>query len=233
MPSSSYYFLMTSLPTLGGLGEAPPISLAAFRSVAAEEGALAEVVDAVLLEHDLLLRQSALAGACDEIDPVVLSAEQASGEAALPEELQAEAEQGQAVGDDPVWAAYFAYVAELGRRSGVRFLNDWVGYEVALRNALVAARAKLLQLNPDEYIVAGDLGEITAEVEATVAQWASADDPLAAQRALDQGRWDWLQRHGRPFSFAGDEAAAYARALVLLDRWHQVTKAQQEQEPQA
>jgi hypothetical protein len=223
MAKGRYYFLMTSLPTLAPLGEAPPVSLERFRGWADEEPGLAEPVEAVLLEHDLLLRQSALTGESEEVSPLVLTAAQAAGEAPLPAPLRVESDQPGRV-EDAVWAAYFRYVDSVGRDHGVEFLIEWTGFEVALRNALVAARAKVLELNADEYIVAPELADPTAEVEATVAQWAGADDPLAAQRALDQGRWEWLDYRSRPFSFGADEPCAYARALVLLDRWRRVSQ---------
>jgi hypothetical protein len=60
-----------------------------------------------------------------------------SGEAPLPDFLVAgeESEPVRHAGDG-VWSAWFRHAADVGRRRGSRFLQAWVGHEVALRNAL-------------------------------------------------------------------------------------------------
>lgn len=217
------YYLMTSLPALPRLGEPPPVTLADLRDRAGDEPGAGAAVAAVLLEHDLLQRQGVLAGEIEQPDPVVLSHAQARGEEPLPEAFQGaqgDEARGRTVGDDAVWEAYFRFVAAEGRRLGVEFLERWVGFEVALRNALVQARAKALELPADDYVVAAELAEPDPLVAAIVAAWSAAGNPLAAQKALDQGRWDWLEEHGQRFSFRAGEAAAYARGLVLLHRWN-------------
>ena len=219
------YYFVTSLPVLPTLGEPAPMSLQAFFDRACDEDEVREVVEAVLLEHDLLLRQSVLAGETEDVDPVVLTVSQAKGEEPLPEYLQAEqTDQPRPIGDDATWEAYFRHVADVAARSGCEFLRTWVGFEVALRNDLVAARAKTLDLIPDDYYVAADLADDAADTGAIVAAWAAAGDPLAAQKALDQGRSEWLDGARAWYSFRIDEAAAYARGLVLLTRWATLTE---------
>jgi hypothetical protein len=41
---------------------------------------------------------------------------------------------------------------------------------------------------------------------------------------LDQRRWRWIDENSRYFSFALDELAAYARKLVLIARWHALSR---------
>ena len=214
------YFFMTSLPSLPPLGEAPPVGLGHLHERASDMGGVREVVDGVLLEHDLMQRQAVLSGEREEVEPVVLTREQVLGEAPLPEYLRGHEQIARAVGDDAMWEAYFRHLAAEAGRAGCPFLRLWVGFEVALRNALVVARAKALEMTADQYIVAAELGDDQADVGQIVAQWSAAENPLVAQRTLDQGRWDWLAGHGGWFSFRIDETAAYARGLVLLHRWH-------------
>ncbi|NQU75647.1 MAG: DUF2764 family protein [Planctomycetes bacterium] len=223
MQAYQYYF-MTSLPALPGLGENPPISLAELCERSADMPEVHAAVTAVLLEHDLMLRQGVLAGELEEASPAVLTEQQSRGEAPLPGYLQVEGEKERLIGDDATWEAYFRHVAAIGKSLGSPFLCEWVGFEVSLRNALVIARAKVLELTADEYIVAAELADKEAEVEDIVGQWSSAENPLAAQLALDQGRWDWLSDSGVWFSFSIDEVAAYARGLVLLHRWRRFKK---------
>jgi len=218
------YYFMTSLPVAPPLGENPPIGLAEFYDKASDLPEVCEVVAAILLEHDLLGRQSVLTGERDHTHPIILTVAQGRGEEPLPEYLRAEpTETARAIGDDPTWEAYFRHVDSVAARTGCEFLHRWAGFEVALRNALVAARAKVLDLAPEEYYVAVELAAPEADTEQIVAAWSAATDPLSAAKALDRGRWDWLQSHGKWFSFRIDEVAAYARALVLLHRWCELT----------
>lgn len=218
----THYFFTTFLPALPALGEAPPLSLRELASRAEDWPDLAEVVGAVLLEHDLLQRQSVLLGQPLQGVPAVLTAEQVRGEAPLPEHLQAEHSQAHPIVEDATWQTYFRYVASVARRHGSDFLRRWVGFEVALRNALVLARAKTLRLNPEEYLVATELADEQADVAEAVTRWTAAGDPLSAQRVLDEARWQWLSENGGWFTFQTDEAASYARGLVLSHRWHQM-----------
>jgi len=225
MLMKSHYFFLTSLPALPSLGEAPPASLGEFYSRACDEPAVGLAAAAVLLEHDLLGLQSVLSGESDRVDGVVLSAAQVAGTEPLPAFLrpQEQAPGSRVSGEDAMWEAYFRHVVSVGERIGCEFLRRWAGFEVALRNALVVARAKALNLTADEYLVAVELADTSADVAGIVTRWAGAPDPLAATRVLDQGRWAWLAAHGEWFSFRIDEAGAYARGLVLLHRWRRMS----------
>lgn len=218
------HYFMTSLPSLPGLGDAPPVSLADFVARTEDLPEVRCVVDAVLLEHDLMLRQAALSGEIEQAEPVVLTSLQARGEEDLPPFLRTDEEIQRTVGDDVTWELYFRHVADVAGATGCEFLSAWAGFETALRNALVFARAKALELTAEEYVVAAELADPHAEVESIVAAWSAAGDPLAAQKALDAGRWDWLNENRRWFSFRIDEAAAYARGLVLLHRWRRLNE---------
>ena len=218
------YYFMTSLPALGALGEPPPISLGEFLARAGDIETIRRACETVLLEHDLLMRQAALAGEIERVEPAVLSAAQARGEASLEGTLEVEeAEVLRGAGEDRLWAAYYRRVAEVAEALDCDFLRQWAGYEVALRNALVELRARTLELNADDYRVAPELAD-DAEVEPAVAAWAAADEPLEAMKALDAARWQWLQGHNAWYSFSVDEAAAYARGLVLMTRWHAIAR---------
>lgn len=217
-----YYFLLTSLPALPELGEPSPIDLPGLRQLVAAEGSVRDVIDALLLEGDLRSRESTLAGRSVQGEPAVLSAGQVSGEEPLPAFLIHDPERRTRLPADMMWDTYYRYALSQGRAHGSGFVEAWVGYEVALRNALAAQRAKRLQLDPHDYLVAGDLADPAAEIEVQelAGTWASAADPLSALRVLDEGRWTWTQEHAGYYSFAIDELAAYARKLILITRWH-------------
>lgn len=187
--------------------------------MAIDEPPLRAVVDILFLEQDLLHRQSILAGESVTVKPLVLTPEQMSGEAPLPDEFAPAETERRAFAADLIWEVYFQRIDLLAGMFACPFLQKWVGFEVSLRNAVAMERARKLSLAPEEYLVAEHLSDASDFLNALAAGWSAADNPLTAARLLDQGRWDWLQTHGGWFSFSIDEAAAYARALLLLHRW--------------
>ena len=81
------HFYITTLPALGELGGAVPMGLADLIEHVGEHRQLREQVEAVVLLDDLMQRESLLAGEVEEVEPAVLSQQQARGEAPLPEAL--------------------------------------------------------------------------------------------------------------------------------------------------
>lgn len=219
-----HYYLVTSLPRLGDLGTPPPMTLRDLLEHVAQAPAAAQAVATVLLSDDLMKRQAVLAGETPQAEAVVLTADQLHDRQPLPDFLVGPARQAaEAATVDAVWAAYFHHAAEVARQVASGFLAQWVGYEVALRNALAAARAKALELEAADYLVATDLAGAEDDLSAVVGEWAAAPDPLAGLRVLDAARWDWLARHDAWFSFQDDELIAYAAKLLLLHRWQRLT----------
>lgn len=218
------YYLVSALPCLPALGSVPPLSLAALRDHVGEDGRARALVEAILLGDDLLERDAGLAGEPGEVAPTVLSPAQVRDEEPLPPHLVTEEDGVPPIAADGVWAAYFRHAAEVARRRGSRFLAGWVAHEVALRNALATARAKALDLDPADYLVAPELGDTDADFAATVNDWTDAPNPLEGLRVLDRARWQWLADHDAWFSFADDELAAYAAKLMLLVRWHRLSR---------
>ncbi len=219
-----HYYLITSLPRLGDLGTPAPMTLRDLLERLADAPTAAQAVEVVLLSDDLIKRQAVLAGETDQAEAAVLTADQLRDRQPLPDFLVGPPREGDAAAAvDVVWGAYFRHAAQVARRTASRFLAEWVGYEVALRNALAAARARALGLEPAEFLVVAELGQSDEDLSAVVGAWAAAPDPLAGLRLLDTARWDWLGRHDAHFSFQDDELTAYAAKLVLLHRWQRLT----------
>ncbi len=221
------YYLLASLPHLGDLGDMPPLTTSELLDRVAESYGGGELIEALLLSDDLTQREALLAGETDEISPVVLSEAQIQGEAPLPNYLVSQESQAPfRVAADAVWAAYFTHAADVAKRRGSEFLAAWIGYEAALRNALVEARARTLKLDAEQYLVAAELSDRDADLTSMLSEWSAASDPLAGMRAVDRARWNWLTEHDGWFSFGDDELAAYAAMLMLLERWHRLEKAE-------
>lgn len=217
------YYYLASLPTLGELGTEPALGFAELLEHLADNRGRHELVGSLFLLDDLLQREAYLAGELPEVDPAVLTVQQARNESPLPAHLSgdAEADQKGSVGPaaDRLWDVYFHYVAGLARRLQSRFLTAWVGYEVTLRNSLAAARAKRLGLEEADYLVAKDLVLEDEDLAGVVTAWASAATPLAGQQILLRARWAWLAENDAWFSFRDDELAVYAARLMLLHQW--------------
>lgn len=220
------YYYLASLPALGELGTEPSMGFAELLEHVGDDGRLQELAGSLFLLDDLLQREAFLAGELEEVDPAVFSIQQARNESPLPEFLAAalEVEEGRSVlaAADRIWEAYFHYVARLAQRLRSQFLAAWVGYEVALRNALVAVRAKRLGLDETDYVVAAGLASAGEELTGLVSEWTSAATPLAGQQALLRGRWAWLAGHDAWYTFSDDELAVYAARLMLLHQWERL-----------
>ena len=213
------YYMVTALPSLGQLGTTPPLTIASMLEHVAHRPIARVLVETLFLADDLLQRDAMLAGELEQAQPAVLTNPQLSDEQPLPAYLAApEQATPRRVAADAVWADYFQHAADVAKRTGCRFLGKWVGFEVALRNALVAERAKALDLDVHEYLVEPQLAA-EADLATTINEWAAAPNPLAGMKVLDQARWRWLNDNDAWYSFVDDELAAYAARLMLLHRW--------------
>jgi len=220
------YYILAALPALGEFGSDPPLSPAALLAMMDADPSPRALVEAILLGDDLHQRQAFVAGETQDVVPAVLRIEQVRDAAPLPGFLIAESpESPPHAPTDAVWAAYYRHAAGVAAQGDSQFLADWIAREVALRNALVEARARALELESQPYLVAPELGDPHADFTAVLNQWASAPTPLAGLQVLDRDRWEWLATHDAWFSFDDDELAAYAAKLMLLHRWHRLETA--------
>ena len=217
--SGRNYYLITALPALGDLGSLPAMSCRQLLDHVADNPRPTAILAALFLSDDLLQRQGFCAGEIGEPEPCVLSIAQARDEQPLPDYLAvSEDEPSARSAEDALWSAYFRHAHQVGKAKRSNLLTAWVGYEVALRNALAVARAQALNLEPADYLVATELADDEQDFSQLINEWTASDNPLSALQVLDRARWLWLTEHDRWFSFADDELAAYAARLLLLQR---------------
>ena len=226
------YYLITALPPLGELGSVPPLTSHQLLEHVAQSPSAEAAIKTLFLADDLLQREALLAGETQDATPAVLSAQQVRNEEPLPAYLlAAEGEKThRPIAADRTWEGYFRHAGAVAAKTHNAFLASWVGYEVGLRNALAAHRARALGLEEADYLVATDLAEDDEDFAVVVNEWSAATNPLAGLRVLDRARWSWLTQHERWFSFADDELAAYAARLMLLQRWQRLTTEAESQE---
>ena len=221
MMEKRYYFILTALPELPQLGQPAPLGLAEFRELIIEEGPESVLVDAVLLEEDLTMREAVLSGEIDHAEGIVLTDEQVMGREDLPDFLRTEPDRHYRIAADATWWNYYNYVNDLAQSHHNAFLRNWVGFEVNLRNALVEARAAKLNLQASDFIVAQDIGE-DQDVSEIISAWSTAPTPIKAMQVLDQHRRKWLDDNVAYYNFGIDEILAYARTLILVARWYRL-----------
>ena len=222
------YYYLTALPALGELGSEPPIGYAELLEHVGEDSSRGKLLATLFLFDDLLQREAHLAGETGQVDPAVLTVQQAHNAAPLPSfllSLPEERETTGAIETDSLWEAYYRHAASVASRFRSNFLRRWVAFEVALRNTLAVARAKRLGLEEAGYLVARDLADESPEdFSATLSEWTSAATPLDGLRVVMRARWAWIAQHDAWFSFSEDELLAYAARLMLLDQWRRTTR---------
>ena len=213
--AGQFYYLITSLPSLDELGTPTPMTGADFVDLVEESVIAQDLVKVVLLSGDLLEMQALKAGEIEDVSPSVLTAAQARGEEPLPDFL---AVSDTGVSENAVWEAYFQYASSVADLYGCEFLRDWISYEVGIRNGLIAARARKIQVDPEEHYVAREISD-GSDFNTLINEWSSAENPMAGQMVLDKARWNWLAENDSWFKFTYDELVVYAARLLLLKRW--------------
>jgi len=231
MAGQLYYFV-TSLPQLGGLASTPPMTGREMLQRLSDAGKAFQAVETVLIFSDLLQRQAVLSGETFEPELTVLTAAQARGEHPLPDQLAIEQKPvAHGVPADAIWQRYFRYAAATAGVTGNKLLAAWVAWEVALRNALVENRAKVLQLAPEDYLVATDLADDATDFSQILGEWSSAADPLEGARVLDKARWAWITQRDMRYTFTPEELVAYALKLMLQERWCRISRTEPDSPP--
>ncbi len=220
-------YILTALPGLGDLGGAPPLLPLEMLDIVEPNPAAVALLRTIFLGDDLLQRQAWHTKAIQEFYLTVLTREQLRDEEPLPDYLLSEAEQTlRKAPEDVLWESYYRFAERQARRHRSAALQEWIRQEVGLRNAIAMARAKALELEAADYIVAPELSEDPEEFDALVQEWAAAANPLLGLRVLDRARWQWLTDHDQWFSFETDELVVYALKLMILQRWYRLGQAE-------
>ena len=226
-----YEYLLSVLPTLEPIGSIPPLSKQNFLGQVIESNGPVSTVETLLLSDDLTQYQALLAEEIeqDRIDLAILSLDKTEDESVLPDFLlpkeTTEEQQEQEcirLSVDGIWERYFHHAASVAKRTGSNFLKAWVGFEVGLRNALATARAQMLELESEAYLVAPELADKKTDYHHIVSEWSGASNPLNALRFLDEARWSWFEEHGGWYNFHACEIEVYAAKLILLHRWRRI-----------
>jgi len=227
MTQRRYDYLLSALPGLDTFGANPPMGKTDLLERLSEANGPVQTVKVLLLMDDLVQREAIMSGelTADQADFSVLLEVDADNLPVLPPYLLPESDadvQDGRLNVDALWEAFFNHAWATAKHASSTFLKAWVGFEVGLRNALAAARAHALELDPMAYQVTPELADASADFSGALAAWSSAPDPLAALEALDKARWEWMEQNGQWYSFKAQELEAYGAKLVLLHRWRRI-----------
>lgn len=223
-----YEYLLSALPALEPIGSIPPMSKREMLERIIEANGPVESVEILLLGDDLVQYEALLAEEVmpDEIDLAVISLDKAESESVLPAfllpEEQSHEQENKRISVDDMWSRYFRHAAFIAKRTRSGFLKAWIGYEVGLRNALVTARAHILDLDSAAYLIAPELADQEKDYSYIISAWSADSNPLSALEILDKARWGWLEENGRWYSFTACEIEVYAAKLILLHRWRRI-----------
>lgn len=226
--SKRYDYILSALPALDPIGSTPPLSKKDFFAMISDSKGPVNTVEVILLIDDLLQYEALLSNEIDskKIDLAVLSLDRSDSEPVLPAYLLPEEgineKEHNRLASDGLWSRYFYHAAQVGKQNRSNFLKAWIGFEIGLRNALTAIRAQILDLDPDLYLVCPELADTETDYNNIILAWHAAANPLAALEVLDKARWDWLEEHGKTYSFKADEIEGYAAKLILLHRWKRI-----------
>ncbi len=231
-------YLLSFLPSLDPMGSIPPMSKSDLLQQVIDAKGPARSVEMLLLSDDLMQYQALLMEEIkkDQLDLAILSLDKGENENVLPDFLlppestegAQEEKENERLNIDGLWARYFRYACSVAKRARSPFLKAWIKFEVSLRNALVTARSRKLELDPTAYLVAPEMADKKADFTPIVSAWSAASNPLAAMEVLDKSRWDWLEEHSGWYSFADCEIEVYAAKLVLLHRWRRILSEKQQ-----
>jgi hypothetical protein len=223
-----YDYILSALPALEPIGSIPPLSKIGFLDMIAESKGPVCTVEVILLNDDLTQYDAFLSKEIDndKLDLAVLSVENSENGPVLPAFLLPDDQKSENAHErlvtDGIWSRYFHHAANIARKNNSKFLKSWIGFEVGLRNALAEARAQVLDLDPEAYLVCPELADSEMDFNNIISAWHSASNPLLALEVLDKARWDWLEEHGALYSFIADEIEVYAAKLVLLHHWRRI-----------
>ena len=99
-------------------------------------------------------------------------------------------------------------------------LKKWQEFDIALRNELVKIRAPRKKIDPLKYLRPDNIGHLQAAQIAIHAH--RIPSLIESEKALDQGRWDFLDGLSLGHYFDIDFLITYAHKLLILERWEKI-----------
>lgn len=222
--ANKFYYLLTLLPALPKVGE--PLEVAEVFALIRQEQDLGVNILADLLETEMLLEHCAenhFVEAKEDFAPVFPDLITDS----LVELAKDPGSLNESDWHDNVYTMWFELMAEIGHKTGSNLLSDWAAREFSLRAQIQLQRdqqnidssASNEQMLPD--FIKKD-GFIFDQSE-LIGAYKAFDDPMAAEKFLDQARVDFLRKAATRYSFHIDELVAYMLELRIHRRYERMS----------
>ncbi len=226
----NYYYLMSLLPPLpAALGQPLGADVSWLAAQARQNIAPAdrEALEAHLLYADVANFINRESGRENFLPGGRLTPEDIDTQEDLPELIRDFLkEQGQGTNRpyayDRLWEMYHALVLQTAERSGNRFLNGYLPWEIQLRNALTAWRASQAGLNSDGYLVAPN--NTFYNFDQLLAGLKECAGPLEAERFLDRERLTFISGCLDHDGFSLDALLGYLSQAYIYSRWQDQDK---------
>ncbi|NLF25858.1 MAG: hypothetical protein GX589_09420 [Deltaproteobacteria bacterium] len=228
IPGPNYY-LLPSLPVIDGPTAVMPLSFADFFSQISENAFATSIVKILVLQDDLQKLPGVVTQEQSSHNFILLRDDQIEGLSfwkdffAEPSPPNVEIQDGEGL-----LTAYFEAAASLARRTRCTFLKAWIGFEVALRNALGQARATALG-HPEAFHEGLPHLQGHHDFKPLMAEWLKAPTPLAGVELIELSRWRWLMKHDDWYKFSDQELIAYGAKLLALYRTQRLNGASADQ----
>jgi hypothetical protein len=123
---------------------------------------------------------------------------------------------------DRLWELYYRWMSDLARSSSSRFLSQYLSWEIDLEMHLAVVRAARSGAGPDAHPLPPSLHQ--RSFSELAARLGEADNPLTAERLLDEERLRQISREEGIDSFSLDALLAYVLRAMLYGRWERMTR---------
>lgn len=224
----SYYFLICLLPSLpSALGEKLPLPFSELSRMIRRHIQPAD--DAILRGHlsviDTANLESREQGRDLFLEGGSLSREDLEAGRNLPEFIRAfleEKERGirRVHVHDRLWELCYETLLELAGKAGCRYLQDYIPWEIELRNRLTALRLRDNGGNAEEHAVLPGIRNFDFTV--LLSQIEGQKNPLAVERYLDGERLKQIYHCQGTDPFSLDALLAYVSRALIYGRWERL-----------
>ncbi len=123
---------------------------------------------------------------------------------------------------DALWERYYEYAYSLAQEKGCQFMTDYISWDISLRNQLVALKTKEGSKEAEDYFIMPHLGGY--DLSAVIAQLKNQNNPLLAERLLDEERLKHLFHCEGGDPFTVDSILAILERVRVFDRWAKMGK---------
>lgn len=225
--SALNFNLLTTLPALGEPGSRPPLDLEEFLNIISVNERAVRIAKVIFVAEDILRREAASQNGEAQAPMVLTPEEFSAGSLSLPEPVRKrisieEEWFGEADIEEEDFVKFLNYAFITAEEEQSTFVRELIGFEVALRNALVRYRAKKLDKDPGGHELAREMEARDVDLYYLFTRIEELENPGDQTFLVEQIRWDWVLNNDCWFTFSDDEVAAYGIKLFLLQRWYRM-----------